>query len=261
MHDQRMYPGEIRTVAEVGVTAALGFELQIPFRVTRTTVEYTTPSGASYQPLDPALHHRNETLAGIGDPWLLGRYMTGAGNFLVAGRAGVSVPLGRTVENPFELGAMGVRHQHIQFGNGTFDPVIALDVSRIVGGLQASAYAQAQLPFDENRHGFRAGNRISAGLRGGRQLFENLVGALAVDVLHDGAERWGGRIRQDGNLGRTEILFGLSAQQTLGTTVLGVGVLVPVYRHIVPGDDAPGTLSSPLMLSLSVSQIFGRAHP
>jgi len=77
-------------------------------------------------------------------------------------------------------------------------------------------------------------------------------------VMHEGAERWGGRIQQDGNLGRTELLAGLSLIHSFGPTAVGLTARVPVWRRIVVGDEPPGTLSSPLMLSAIVSHTFGK---
>jgi hypothetical protein len=259
-HDQDIYPGELRAVVEVGLTRAWGVEAHVPFRLTHTTIRYTTPDGAPYQPLDPDVHHRNETLAGFADPWLLARAGQMAGGFLLTGRLGVSVPLGRTEENPFALGAMGKRHQHIQFGTGTFDPVVAFDVSRTLGGFELSGYGQAQVPLYENGHGFRAGGRYFTGVQGGRRVVGKLVVGVGLDLLHEGAERWEGEIQQDGNLGRTELLAGLSLTQPVGETLLSLSARVPLARWIVSGDQAPGKLSSPLMLSLSVTRTFGRGR-
>ncbi len=262
LHDQDLVPGELRAIAEVGLTPSWGLEAQLPFRVTRTTIRYATPGGAPYTPLDPDVHHRDETLAGLGDPWLLARYGALAGGLLVTARAGVSVPLGRTEPDPFALGAVGKRHQHIQFGTGTFDPVLALDASRTIGRLQLGGYGQAQLSLYENDEGFRAGHRLAAGLSAGTRVLGSgagaLVGALGLDVMHEGAERWGGEVQQDGNLGRTELLAGLTATQPLGRTLLSLVVRVPVYRHVVAGDrgDGPGRLSSPVSLSAIVSRAF-----
>src|SRR5687768_6460095 len=41
LHDQDIQPAELRAVAELGLTRRLGIELQLPFRLTRTTIEYT----------------------------------------------------------------------------------------------------------------------------------------------------------------------------------------------------------------------------
>ena len=121
---------------------------------------------------------------------------------MVTARVGTTVPLAGVEDDPFVLGAMGRRHQHIQFGNGTFDPLLAVDLSRTFGKLQLSGYGQAQITVYENRKGFQAGNRYFAGVQGGTRLFGTTTGALGLDALHDGAERWGGRIQQDGTLGR-----------------------------------------------------------
>jgi hypothetical protein len=258
LHDQRLYPGELRAVAEIGLSNALGLELHLPTRLVRTTIQYSTPDGMPYVPLDPEVHHRNETLAGIGDPWVLGRWNGAVAGMLITARAGVSLPLGRTEPNPFVLGAQGLRHQHIQFGSGTFDPVVGFDLVRPIGKVQVTGYGLAQSSLYENRHGFRAGTRLLGGLQVGRRLFGSLTGGLGLDVLHEAPERWDGRIQQDGNLGRTELLAGFSLMQSLGEMSVGLTVRFPVWRRIVVGDEPQGSLSSPVMISLIVSYTFGK---
>ena len=100
---------------------------------------------------------------------------------------------------------MGLRHQHIQFGTGTFDPVLRLDVARPFGRLQLGGLrAGPHLALYENSQGFRApatrsyGGRATAGL----QLFGKLQRRLGPDVLYEGPERW------DGVSGRTATSVG-----------------------------------------------------
>ena len=256
LHDQDISPGEIRGTAEVGITRQLGFELQVPFRATRTTVRYTDLAGRPYEPLDPDVHHRDETLVGIGDPWLLARWGRSAAGLAVTARAGVSVPLGGTEEDPFALGAEGQRHQHIQFGNGTFDPLLMLDLSRTIASVDLSAYAQAQLTLYENAKGFRAGNRYYVGAQAGTMLPARTTASLGLDLFTERPERWSGEIQQDGNLGRTELLGGISLSRPFGRSIVSLVVRIPVYRHIVEGDEANGRLSSPLTLGLVLSRTF-----
>ena len=144
----------------------------------------------------------------------------------------------------------------MQFGTGTFDPVLGLDASRLLGGFQLAAYAQGQASLYQNGHGFRAGWRGLGGVQLAHRLVGGLTGGLGADVMYEGPERWDGEIQQDGNLGRTEILVGLSLVQALGATSLGLTARVPVWRHIIVGDEPPGTLRSPLMLSLVASRRF-----
>jgi hypothetical protein len=255
-HDQDIAPAELRAVVEVGLSRLLGVELQLPFRVTRTSVRYQDLAGQPYQPLDPDVHHRNETVAGIGDPWLLARWGRSVAATAVTARAGVSVPLGSTEEDPFALGAQGKRHQHIQLGTGTFDPLLMLDLSRSIAPLDVSAYGQAQLSLYQNSRGFQAGNRYFAGLQAGTLVAARVTASLGLDLLVERPERWSGQIQQDGNLGRTELLGGLTLSRPFGRALASLVVRFPIYRHIVEGDETRGRLSSPVMLSLVLSRTF-----
>lgn len=248
MHNQEIYSAETRATGEFGLTAALGVELQLPFRFVSTSIEYTTPDGQPYRPLDPDVHHRDETIAGLGDLSLLARWSGELSGYLVSVRAGASLPIGKTEENPFLLGDLGKRHQHIQFGSGTVDPVLALDISKAFGRWLLSGFGQGQGAVYENSHGYRAGLRVSGGAQAGRKVWRSLTGALGLEGLYEGPERWEGRIQQDGNLGRTEALAALSLIYAFPKSTFGFSVRVPVYRQIVAGDEAPGKFSSPLML-------------
>ncbi len=256
LHDQRIYPVEFRLTGEYGLSKMFGVEAQLPFRSVTTTIKYKTPAGAPYEPLDPGVHHRDETVAGIADPWLLLRIGGNVAKTWIAVRPGVSLPLGRTEENPFELGDRGLRHQHIQLGSGTFDPLLVLEASRSFDDLMLQVFAQAQRPLYENRHGYRAPTRLYGGTSLGMKLAGELSGSLGIEALHESAEEWDGKRRQDGNLGRTEILGAVTANYTIDKTELTLGVRIPFWRNIVVGDEPPGTLSSPLTVSLGVSHVF-----
>jgi hypothetical protein len=253
IHDQTLFPLELRLTGEYAFTRHFGFELQLPLRAVRTTIHYTTPSGAPYEPLDPGIHHRDETVAGPADPWLLYRVGTRVAGAWIALRSGISLPLGRTEEDPFELGDRGLRHQHVQLGSGTLDPVGILEVSRAFDDLSVQAFAQAQAALYENRHGYRAPLRVYGGAAVGYPLAGDLRGTLGVEALHEGSERWKGVVRQDGNLGRNELLAAVSLGYTFGHTELNLGVRVPFFRHIVRGSEDVGELSSPLILTLGAS--------
>jgi hypothetical protein len=256
-HDQHLYPLELRLVSEYGLSETFGIEVQVPFRSVTSTIEYTDANGAQYEPLDPGIHHRNETVAGIADPWLLLRVGATAGKWWLAARPGVSIPLGRTEENPFALGDRGLRHQHVQLGSGTFDPVAIVEASRAFEAFRLQFFAQGQLPLYENGQGYRAPWRVYGGGSLERELVSSLSGSLGVEASHEAAEKWDGEVRQDGNLGRSELLLAATFSYGLGATELALSARAPVWRHIVVGDEPPGTLSSPLILSLSATHVFG----
>lgn len=256
LHDQGIFPGELRLLGEYGLTAAWGVELQVPLRLVRTTIAYETPDGLPYQPVDAGNHHRDETLFGLGDPWLLGRWSGAMGKNLFSLKLGLAIPLGRTEPNPFRLDARREKHQHIQFGSGTFDPVFALDASRPVGLWMLSAFAQGQAGLYENEHGLQAGSRLSGGLQAGRKVLGGVTGALGVEGAYEGPERWDNEILQEGNLGRTEVLGAMTLIQAFRTAALGLSVRAPLYRHIVTGDEPAGDYSSPVMLGLFAGKTF-----
>lgn len=256
-HDQHLYPLELRVMGEYGLSKAFGIEAQVPLRSVTSTIEYTDANGAPHEPLDPGVHHRNETVFGVADPWLLLRVGTTVEKWWLAARPGVSIPLGRTEENPFALGGRGLRHQHIQLGSGTFDPVAIVEASRAFDAVQLQFFAQGQVPLYENRQGYRAPWRVYGGGSVGRKLVSLVSGSLGAEASHEAAERWDGEVQQDGNLGRTELLLAATLNYRLGATDLGLSARVPVWRHIVVGDEPPGTLSSPAILSLSASHVFG----
>jgi hypothetical protein len=167
------------------------------------------------------------------------------------------MPVGSTQKDPFELGYRGLRHQHIQLGSGTFDPVLVLEASRLFDPLSVEVYAQGTAALYENSHGYRAPWRAGIGTQVGTALVGELRGALGTEVFHDDAERWSGVVRQDGNLGRTEILASARLQYGIGNGVLSLTARVPLWRDIVVGDEPPGTLSSPLILGLGYTHTFG----
>ncbi|HET6283286.1 MAG TPA: hypothetical protein VFH73_20180, partial [Polyangia bacterium] len=261
LHNQMLHPVELRPMLELGLTRALGLEFHVPFRMVATTIRYTTPEGAPYLPLDAGIHHRNETISGIADPWLLARVTTLLSRWWLSARAGVSIPLGHTVENPFALGEMGLAHEHIQLGNGTLDPILGVDLARTFGSLSVNGYSQAHVTLYRNGHGFQAGNQYLVGAQIGGRTFGKLAAMVGSDLVYDAPERWEGTIQQDGNLGRTELLAGLSLIYPIGATTISATVRTAIYRHIVSGPEAPGSLSSPATITLIASRTFGGQGP
>lgn len=257
LHDQHIYPLELRLSGEYSLSKTFGVEVQLPFRMVNTTIEYTTPSGAPYEPLDEGVHHRDETVAGPADAWLLLRIGTTLDDWWVAARPGLTLPLGKTQEDPFALGDQGLRHQHIQLGTGTFDPLLVLEVFRDFKDWNLGFFAQGQGSLYENSHGYRGPWRIYAGAAVGTTIVGDLSGSIGPEGFHESEDRWQGVVRQDGNLGRSELLLGAQLTQRIDKTALNLGVRVPLVRHIVVGEEPPGTLSSPLTAFVGVTYVLG----
>jgi len=174
------------------------------------------------------IHHRNETLAGAGDPWLTAVAGRRMGAWSGAVRAGVTIPLGRTEENPFELGRRGLSHQHIQFGTGTWDPLAGAGVGRRFGEVATSASVLARLPVSENGHGYRAGRRLAVTTTADRRISGPWRVQAGLDYGHETAETWSGRIEEEGNLGRSDLLLSVGIARLLGSRALTVTAKVPL---------------------------------
>lgn len=261
LHDQRFYVAELRPIVGVGLAKDLGGELHAPFRVVKTTIQFRRLDGTPYEPDYVDIHHRNETLAGLADPWLLGRVNLSFDKLLLVSRAGIGLPLGSTEEDPFARGRAGLPHQHIQFGTGTFYPVLSLDVTLDLNPVRLLAYNQTLLFFYENGHRYQAGNRYMGGLSADIEIANHLRAGPSVDVINEQPERWGGIVQQDGNVGRTDVLVGAAVSYRIGAVTASLSAKVPVYQHFIEAAhddrDEAGQLTYPAIINLAAQTSFG----
>lgn len=123
--------------------------LRLPYDVKAMRVRYTTLDNAPFTPPYGDIHHRTETLRGISDPSLTLEYSPRE-NWVVG--FGTTMPFGHIEPDPIALGEGGKKHEHIQFGSGTFEPILSAQFAndRFV------ARGEAKLSLYENREGFRA---------------------------------------------------------------------------------------------------------
>jgi hypothetical protein len=256
LHDQRFYVGELRPIVAFGITRTFGVEAQVPFRVLGTTIQFRRLDGTPFTPDYEHIHHRNETLYGFADPWLLARASGSIGDLRVTTRAGLGLPVGSIEDDPFARGRAGLPHQHIQFGTGTFFPVFAVDAGLPIGKTKLGAYAQAILFVYENGRGYLAGNRYLGGLYGDTEVATpKLRLGVSLDILNEQPERWGRIVQQDGNVGRTDVLAGVSASYAFGKVVASLNFKAPIYQHFIERHDHrgdPGQLTYPGILNLGV---------
>jgi len=215
-HEQDLTISEIAFVTEAGLARGLGVEAVVPLRVVRTRIRF---EDLDHQPIvvpNGSIHHRNETLSGPGDPWLLVHGVRGLGAWTVAARGGVSIPLGGTEPNPFALGRRGLPHEHIQFGTGTWDPVMGLAAGRRLGQVGFTVSGLAHLVFATNKHGYRAGDRFYASAALDRRIAGAWRGIAGLDLAREQTETWDGRMEMEGNLGRTDLLASIGVTRPLG---------------------------------------------
>ncbi len=114
------------------------------------------------------LHHGSETLQGLSDIHLLVAH--NQTDVFVKGDLatlafGTSLPTGKTEDDPFVAGKAGLRHEHIQFGTGTLDPLLELYYSYpLTPEFRISTFGLGRLPLYENRRGYRGSAEATAGL-------------------------------------------------------------------------------------------------
>ena len=212
-----------------GIRPGFGLGATLPVRIVRDRIRFEDLARASYVPPEPDTHHRNETLVGIADPQIGALWTTAKRGWTLNASLGTSIPLGRTEANPFALGGLGLPHQHIQFGTGTWNPTLGAAAARSLGEFGIEAIASAKLSFYENDHGYRAGNRFGFGLMTHRKLGTTLGTNLGLVLDRENAETWDGRIEEEGNLGRTDLLLAAGFARPVGPAgFLGLQVRVPI---------------------------------
>lgn len=218
-----------------GLGAGFGLESVVFLRHVTTRIRFEDLDRRRIELPGGDIHHRNETLAGPGDPWLMAVAGRRFGAWSAAVRGGVTAPLGRTEENPFELGRRGLPHQHVQFGTGTWDPLAGAGVGRRFGGVIASASVLARLPVAENGHGYRAGRRIQAAASADRRIAGRWRAQAGLDYANEAAERWDGRIEEEGNLGRSDLLLSAGVSRPIGARAIVFTLKVPVRTRSFNG--------------------------
>jgi hypothetical protein len=207
----------------------LGVDALLPVRLVRDRVHYQDLARQPYTPPNPGLHHRNETLTGFADPQVGVGYGRHLFPWTLAARAGLSIPLGRTEANPFELGRLGKWHQHIQFGTGTWDPLVSLAVGRTTGPIDLQLSGLGRFPTAENEHGYRAGRRYTLSLGGSSSLGKGWSANTGLQLAREEPEKWSGVIENEGNLGRTDLFLMLGGGRRLAPFgSLGASVQVPL---------------------------------
>jgi thiol-disulfide isomerase/thioredoxin len=258
VHDQHIFLEESRLSAAIGLPDDIGLSVVVPLRAFSTTIRYLDTMGNVVQLVHPGIHHRNETLVGVGDPLVLGSIGAGRSGWWFTARAGASLPVGRTQPNPFVLGDEGLPHEHFQMGTGTIDPVIDLEVSRAWTRWRAGAYALAQLAFYEDSYGYQVGDRYAGGVDVVRTIGRRwrVDGGAFVDKQL--ADRWAQTPDPtEGNLGRFDLMLTGGASWIAARDLsVDLGVKVPVVTHVVGGQ-----LDMPAIVDVGVTWSFGGPPP
>ncbi|MYK18495.1 restriction endonuclease subunit S [Candidatus Poribacteria bacterium] len=180
------------------------------------------------------IHHRNETYTGLADSDLfLGYKFRGlfkAGDILFA-RLGTTIPTGRTEENPWKLGDAGIEHLHIQFGTGTFNPIVNLRYSLpLYRGMMITASTRGTFPFYENSKTYRGPVELSYTAGFMYRLFDWLSFNGNYLGFYQSAAIWDGERDINTGLRYSMAALGMSLATLDGITV-SANVMFPLTQE------------------------------
>ena len=235
---------------DIGVKYLLGsqwlLEANLPYESKVQDANVEKIEGVKYKPDEweaikenGRIHHRNATYTGLTDSEvLLGHFRIGilTEKDYFMGRVGTSIPFGKTEKDPWKLGEMGKEHLHIQFGTGTFNPIVDLHYSLpIYKGLATNTSLRAKLPFYENSKTYRGSNELtySAGVSYRPNKWVSFQGGYLG--IYQSFARWNGEIDKN-----TGLLFGMASFGTSITTPfnvpLSLSLLLPLHQKTLYDD-------------------------
>jgi hypothetical protein len=199
--------------ARLAITSAFAVETRWALRVVDENPTYAELDGTP-KSVPGEIHHHDETLVDVTDPWLLGVLAGGFEGFNAVGRLGLSLPVGRTEPDPYALGRAGKSHEHIQAGTGTVVPIVGFDFAYTFARSSVAPFTlglQGMGLFNlyANGEGYQAATRLEAGIHASVSLLDRrLTPGVTLDLSHDSEEFWGGAIGGEGSMIRTELFLG-----------------------------------------------------
>ena len=217
-HHQSMSMTRLNGLVAVGLGNGFQIKAELPFDRKALAIEYKDANGKPYDPPYAGLHHRNETLAGVGDGRLQLEYFTRAGErWVFGGGLGATVPTGKTEEDPYERAEKSLVHQHMQMGTGTVNPVASL--SAIFSGHQWGmvSQAQAKLSLLQNDKTYKPSSGMTLSVGPTYRLTSKWMLLTGVDLLRESQAYWADR--PDPMSGRTAIIASAGAVYRFNTTV------------------------------------------
>ena len=187
------------------------------------------------------IHHQDETHTSLGDLMLLAAHRKSNlfrdGDWLKVA-FGTSVPTGTTEEDPFKAGDRGEEHLHIQFGTGTFDPLLELNYrTPLSPRFSLSGYALGRAPLYENSKTYQGPPEITSGLLVGYRPRDRLFLHLNGTLYYQGFAHWDGVRDESSGLVATSAMVGVTVGLTPGTS-LGFDVRYPVSQRTLQEGDA-----------------------
>lgn len=212
--------------------------LRIPYEIKNRKanvelVEPATPEQQTAMQRNLDLHHREESLEGFSDlKLLLAHRMVGVfrDQDSLDLAIGTSLPTGETENDPFKAADAGQAHEHIQFGNGTFDPLLEIYYSApVTRAFNLGGFATGRFPLYENSKTYRGSIEVAGGPQAIYQLKKWLHLHCNFTVFFQNFAYWDGE--RDINTGVLGTSGTVGAGVKLGRTNLSLGVRYPFTQE------------------------------
>ena len=240
------------------LTEPWGVTFRLPYDIKdrSASIEYVDDPAGQEQDMQRLLdlHHTDAVLTGFSDASLLGTWH--AHGFAKEGdlfslALGTSIPIGRTEHDPYEAGSDAEAHEHVQFGTGTFDPLIEAYYTRSMEDWNLSVFAIARLPVYESSKDYRGSRTTTMGLNAMRPIDDTYAASASLIYQHEGFAHWA-ETGRDVNTGFSATSFKLGVSRKTGTgSRWNLGLILPIETDpLDPTGEAfvPGPL---LQLSLN----------
>jgi hypothetical protein len=153
--------------AQIAFSRRFAFEAFLPVRTTVIRASFQDDDGNDL-PGATSIHHRDETIAGLGDVVLGGRIALvlpeNVPRWQLDLRLATTIPTGHTEADPFARGERGLSHQHIFFGSGTVDPVLGFESNVALAKLGITTWVSSRVPLYRSHFGYRHSRSVAAGV-------------------------------------------------------------------------------------------------
>lgn len=250
VHDLRFLLVDATLDLRLGLGEYFGVRATVPVRMVDVDPTFEDAEGRTLDDFE-SIHHRDETIAGLGDVGADAVFWTGGDDWAGTARIGLTFPTGNTEEDPFTRGEAGLEHQHIFLGSGTFDPRLAVAGAYRLPSVRLSADLEARGALYENHHGYRAGWMVAGGL-GASSGFGLTAWRFGVRLgaLREWPSKWSGRDAR--NSGRIDLLPSVSVNWRPAPAW---GLNLQLIRPVVLAVEG-GQLEMPFVIHLGVSRRF-----
>lgn len=217
-HEVSLDFSRLEATLEYGLAENWDLRLRIPYDIKKRKSSIATIAPANVGEIDAMqrdadYHHAEKTLRGFSDLHLLAtRYFP---NALLEGDSaslsfGMSLPVGKIEENPYILGDAGMPHEHIQFGTGTFDPLLEFSYSvPLAANLRGGIFGNARFPLYENRKDYQGSKEATAGLQLSYMFAPAWSAHGSVLFSHQAFAHWNGARDLNTGANRSSALFGV----------------------------------------------------